>query len=119
MRSLIQNESFVNFQTYVRPGAGIGPGSAADMIGQYVLVFPEDHAAPMPLDFYIWAIRGEGRTILLDTGFDRASGDRRGRQWLRSPLDALRSAGIDLQIDRPAGDGSEGAHPGGICPAPQ
>lgn len=30
-----------NFQTYVRPGAGIGPGSAADMIGQYVLVFPE------------------------------------------------------------------------------
>ena len=60
-----------------------------------VLVFPEDHAAPMPLDFYIWAIRGEGRTILLDTGFDRASGDRRGRQWLHSPLDALRSAGID------------------------
>lgn len=30
-----------NFQTYVRPGAGVGPGSPADMIGQYVLVFPE------------------------------------------------------------------------------
>ena len=44
-----------------------------------VLIFPDDHTAPMPLDFYIWAIRGEGRTIVLDTGFDAASGKRRGR----------------------------------------
>ena len=48
----------------------------------------------MPLDFFVWAIRGGGRTIVLDTGFDKASGDRRGRQWLRSPIDALRSIGI-------------------------
>lgn len=30
-----------NFQTYVRPGAGVGPASPVDMIGQYVLVFPK------------------------------------------------------------------------------
>ncbi|SDB16562.1 N-acyl homoserine lactonase family protein [Bauldia litoralis] len=60
-----------------------------------VLIFPEDHAAPMPLDFYIWAIRGEGRTIVLDTGFDAASGKRRGRAWLRSPIDALKTLDID------------------------
>ncbi len=59
-----------------------------------VLTFPEDHDAPMPLDFFVWAIRGGGRTIVLDTGFDRASGARRGRTWLRSPIDALRTAGI-------------------------
>ena len=60
-----------------------------------VLVFPEDHAAPMPLDFFVWAIRGEGRGIVLDTGYDAASAARRGRQWLRSPIAALRQAGID------------------------
>ncbi len=60
-----------------------------------VLIWPEDHDAPMPLDFYLWAIKGEGRTIVLDTGFDAASAKRRGRDWIRSPIDALRSIGIE------------------------
>ena len=59
------------------------------------LIFPDDHAAPMPLDFFVWAIRGGGRTIVLDTGFDAAAAARRGRTMLRSPLDALRGIGID------------------------
>lgn len=58
------------------------------------LIFPDDHAAPMPLDFFIWVIRGDGRTIVLDTGFDAASAERRGRRWLRSPLDALAAIGV-------------------------
>jgi hypothetical protein len=37
------------------------------------LMFPDDHAAPMPLDFFVWVIRGNGRTIVVDTGFDRVS----------------------------------------------
>ncbi len=60
-----------------------------------VLIYPDDHAAPMPLDFYIWAIRGGGRTIVLDTGFDEASGRRRNRQVRRSPIAALKNIGID------------------------
>ena len=58
-------------------------------------LFPDDHAASMPLDFYIWAIRGGGRTIVLDTGFDEASSRRRNRQWLRSPMEALRGIDVD------------------------
>ncbi len=58
-------------------------------------IFPDDHAAAMPIDFYLWAIRGEGRVIVLDTGFDEAASRRRGRAWLRSPLDALRGIGIN------------------------
>ncbi|MBU6498136.1 MAG: N-acyl homoserine lactonase family protein [Rhodospirillales bacterium] len=58
------------------------------------LIFPDDHAAPMPLDFFVWAVRGHGRTIVLDTGFDAASAVRRNRVWLRSPIDALRGIGI-------------------------
>ena len=46
------------------------------------LMFPDDHAAPMPLDFYIWVVRGNGRTIVLDTGFDAASAARRSSyEW--------------------------------------
>jgi glyoxylase-like metal-dependent hydrolase (beta-lactamase superfamily II) len=59
------------------------------------LIFPDDHAAPMPLDFYVWAIQGEGRTIILDTGFDQAAADRRGRTLTRSPLAALRGIGME------------------------
>ena len=59
------------------------------------LLHPEDHDADMPIDFYVWAIRGEGRTIVLDTGFDQESAKRRGRVWLRSPIDALRGIGIE------------------------
>ena len=40
---------------------------------------PDDHAAPDPLDFYVFAIRGNGRTIVMDTGFNPASAERRGR----------------------------------------
>lgn len=60
-----------------------------------VLLYADDHAAPMPLDFFIWAIRGEGRTIVLDTGFDVESSKRRERAWLRSPIDALKTIDID------------------------
>jgi glyoxylase-like metal-dependent hydrolase (beta-lactamase superfamily II) len=58
-------------------------------------LFPDDHAAPMPIDYYVWAIRGEGRTIVVDTGFSAEVAQARGRTWLRSPLAALASVGID------------------------
>jgi glyoxylase-like metal-dependent hydrolase (beta-lactamase superfamily II) len=59
------------------------------------LIFPDDHAAPMPLDYFVWVVRGGGRVIVLDTGFDAASAARRDRRWLRSPIEALRGLGVD------------------------
>lgn len=59
------------------------------------VMFPDDHAAPMPIDFFVFAIRGNGKTIMVDTGFDKASADRRGRALLRSPELMLADAGID------------------------
>lgn len=58
-------------------------------------IFPDDHAAPMPIDYYVWAIRGGGRTIVVDTGFGPAAAARRGRSLMRSPVEALALAGID------------------------
>lgn len=59
------------------------------------LLFPDDHAAPMPIDFFVFAIRGGGKTIMVDTGFDKESADRRGRSMLKSPDLVLADAGID------------------------
>ena len=36
-------------------------------------IIPDDHAAPDPLDFFVFAIRGNGRTIVMDTGFNPVS----------------------------------------------
>ena len=58
-------------------------------------LFPDDHAAPMPIDYYVWAIRGEGRTIVVDTGFGPAGAQKRGRALLRLPREALAQIGID------------------------
>jgi glyoxylase-like metal-dependent hydrolase (beta-lactamase superfamily II) len=58
-------------------------------------IIPDDHAAPDPLDFFVFAIRGNGRTIVMDTGFNPVSAQRRGRELLCSPAEALRNAGIE------------------------
>ncbi len=47
------------------------------------------------LDYFFYVLSDGRETIVIDTGFEPASGIRRGRTCLRSPGDALQ----DLQID--------------------
>jgi glyoxylase-like metal-dependent hydrolase (beta-lactamase superfamily II) len=54
----------------------------------------DPHDGPMPIDYFVWAIRGGGRTFVLDTGFDAEQGKRRKRDHIRSPGDGLRALGI-------------------------
>jgi glyoxylase-like metal-dependent hydrolase (beta-lactamase superfamily II) len=55
----------------------------------------DDHAAPQPIDYYVWVVRNSRRTILLDTGFDRAEAAARGREISHEPREALKLIGID------------------------
>ena len=55
----------------------------------------DPHEGAMPLDYYVWAVVGESRVIILDTGFSAEMGKIRGRQHLRDPADGLRGLGID------------------------
>ena len=55
----------------------------------------DPHSGPMPLDFFVWAIVGEERCFVVDTGFDEAMGHRRNRQFLRSPAEGLKLIGVD------------------------
>ena len=55
----------------------------------------DPHNGPMPLDYFVWAITNQNRTIVLDTGFDENMAKRRGREHLRNPGEGLNMIGID------------------------
>jgi glyoxylase-like metal-dependent hydrolase (beta-lactamase superfamily II) len=63
--------------------------AAANFIGG------DPHDGPMPLDYFVWAIVGETRTFLFDTGFDARVAERRQRTLLRPVGDGLRMIGIE------------------------
>src|SRR6266436_2498735 len=44
---------------------------------------PHDDS-PMPLDYYVWTLRSNGRIFVIDTGFDEGMARQRGRTFLKS-----------------------------------
>ncbi len=56
---------------------------------------PDIHEGPMPLDYFVWAVRSGERVFVLDTGFDQAMATKRGRDFLHCPGEGLRRIGID------------------------
>jgi len=56
------------------------------------------HDAPMPMDFYVWVLRGRERTILVDTGSRDWKCRDRGHEFIRSPIEGL--AAVDIAADR-------------------
>jgi glyoxylase-like metal-dependent hydrolase (beta-lactamase superfamily II) len=54
----------------------------------------DSHDGPMPLDYFVWAIIGQGHTIVVDTGFDAERALKRGRTLVRPVDDGLRALGI-------------------------
>lgn len=60
-----------------------------------MFVHGDPHDAPIAMDYFIWVIRNEWRTIVIDVGYDRAEGEGRGRSFLRSPVEALALLDID------------------------
>jgi glyoxylase-like metal-dependent hydrolase (beta-lactamase superfamily II) len=67
----------------------------ADRVRGENFLLDDDHNASSPLDFFLWVIRNSQRTIVVDTGFDEASGKERGRDLIRTPTEALAVAGVD------------------------
>lgn len=60
-----------------------------------MFVYGDPHDAPMAMDYFVWAIRNAERTIVIDVGYAREEGERRGRTFVRSPVDGLRLIGIE------------------------
>jgi glyoxylase-like metal-dependent hydrolase (beta-lactamase superfamily II) len=53
------------------------------------------HDVAMPLDYFVWAIVNDNRTIVVDTGFERTEGEKRGRVIERLPAEGLATIGVD------------------------
>jgi glyoxylase-like metal-dependent hydrolase (beta-lactamase superfamily II) len=62
---------------------------------EFYLFSPDPHEGPRPIAYYLWVIRNAARTVVVDLGFDRRSGDARGRVMLREPMEALAAVGVD------------------------
>jgi glyoxylase-like metal-dependent hydrolase (beta-lactamase superfamily II) len=61
----------------------------------HLLPLVDPHEA-MPLDYFVWLLRGPGgREIVVDTGFDAELAERRGRKISRSVADSLRAMDTD------------------------
>ena len=62
----------------------------------------DEHDAPMPLDYFVWAIVpvGGGAPWLLDTGYDAATGAARGRELVRPVEAGLAAIGIEPRAVR-------------------
>jgi glyoxylase-like metal-dependent hydrolase (beta-lactamase superfamily II) len=52
------------------------------------------HDGPMPIDYFVWAVRSGERVFVIDTGFDEAMARKRGRDFLHSPGEGLARVGI-------------------------
>ncbi|MCM5572070.1 N-acyl homoserine lactonase family protein [Burkholderiaceae bacterium FT117] len=58
------------------------------------------HDGPQEMDYFVWLIRRGDDVVLVDTGFNRAQADLRGRRFLRCPIGSLDRAGIPVDAIR-------------------
>ncbi|MEM7126625.1 MAG: N-acyl homoserine lactonase family protein [Chloroflexota bacterium] len=58
-------------------------------------IFDDAHDTHHPMEYFVWVIRNEERTILVDTGFDSLEGSNRGRPILAEPADAVSAIGVE------------------------
>jgi glyoxylase-like metal-dependent hydrolase (beta-lactamase superfamily II) len=72
-RTTVASDVYLNYAIYGRPDAEIG------------------------MDYFVWIIRNNARTILVDSGFSRAGGEARKRTFLKDPADIYIDLGIDVK----------------------
>lgn len=58
----------------------------------------DPHDASMPMDYFVWVIRGAAGTFLVDTGFNQAAADARKRSLLRCPIGFLERLGLRPEV---------------------
>jgi len=55
----------------------------------------DPHDGPMPMDYFVWLVRGHGRAIVVDTGFNVAVAAKRGRRVTLRVEEGLRLMGVN------------------------
>lgn len=55
----------------------------------------DDADRPMPLDYFVWVLRGTERTVVVDTGYGAREAVRRGREVVHPIAAGLGELGVD------------------------
>jgi glyoxylase-like metal-dependent hydrolase (beta-lactamase superfamily II) len=55
----------------------------------------DPHDGPMPMDYFVWLVRGAGRQIVVDTGFNVAVAAKRGRRITLPVEQGLARMGVE------------------------
>lgn len=63
--------------------------------GDHFLGGDPDPDRPMPMDYFIWLAQSGEHTFVIDTGYTKETGERRGRPWIRRPADGLHLLGVE------------------------
>lgn len=58
-------------------------------------LFDDHPALPHGMDYFLWVLKNDVETIVVDTGYDQNEGTRRDRPIDRDPAKALEALGID------------------------
>lgn len=61
----------------------------------FIVPVPGDHDVGQALNFYLWVIRSDRGTWVVDTGFSEATAAKRGRVISRPVREGLRALGVD------------------------
>lgn len=77
---------------------GTREGHRAEVYLNYGIYGQPD--GPIGMDYFIWVVRNENRTILVDTGFSPAGGANRNRTFLRSLPEIYADLGIDTEDEQ-------------------
>lgn len=54
----------------------------------------DNHNTPHEMDYYLWLLKNQSRTIVVDTGYDTAEGIARGRPVETDPAELLKRFGV-------------------------
>ena len=57
----------------------------------------DPHDVLQPLDYFVWLIKGPSGAIVVDTGFDEAMAQRRGRDVTKPVRDGLLALGVSSE----------------------
>jgi glyoxylase-like metal-dependent hydrolase (beta-lactamase superfamily II) len=57
----------------------------------------DPHDAPLAMDYFVWVLRHGDEATVVDVGFSRAEGEKRGRTFLRCPTEGLGLIGVDAE----------------------
>ncbi len=60
----------------------------------------DPHDAPMPMDYFVWLVRNDKHTFVLDVGFTAEVAAQRKRVHLRAPAAGLARLGVDASTVR-------------------